>query len=187
MAVPAHDQRDFEFAKKYGLDIVVVVKPDKDDLRSETMPEAYLEGGIMVNSGQFNGMNNKVAMDAIASYLEEKGIGKKTVSFRLKDWGISRQRYWGAPIPMIHCDSFRCSLSFRPPMISALPENRQRGSAERSLRPEAHRAPRGIRLCNYFRRALDLRPTSARSFNPRPQARFPSFPSPAVTGCTTNQ
>ncbi|MBU1053135.1 MAG: leucine--tRNA ligase [Proteobacteria bacterium] len=103
MSVPAHDQRDFDFAKKYGLDIVVVVKPCDSDLDPAFMTEAYVDEGIMVNSGQFNGLNNKKALDEIASFLEQKGIGEKTVSFRLRDWGISRQRYWGTPIPMVHC------------------------------------------------------------------------------------
>jgi leucyl-tRNA synthetase len=103
MSVPAHDQRDFEFAKKYGLAIVVVVKPYDDDLDSATMTEAFACEGIMVNSGQFDGMDSVKALDEIASFLEKNGMGKKTESFRLRDWGISRQRYWGAPIPMIHC------------------------------------------------------------------------------------
>ncbi|MBW1724408.1 MAG: leucine--tRNA ligase [Deltaproteobacteria bacterium] len=103
MSVPAHDQRDFEFARKYDLDIVVVVKPYDDDLDPVSMTEAYAGEGIMVNSDPFNGMDNIKALDEIASYLEEKGFGKKTVNFRLRDWGISRQRYWGAPIPIIHC------------------------------------------------------------------------------------
>ena len=105
MSVPAHDQRDFEFAKKYDLDIVVVVKPVDADLAAETMSEAYTGRGVMVNSGPFDGIDSVAALDAIADHLEEKGLGKKTVSFRLRDWGISRQRYWGAPIPMIHCDA----------------------------------------------------------------------------------
>ncbi|MBU1713205.1 MAG: leucine--tRNA ligase [Proteobacteria bacterium] len=105
MSVPAHDQRDFDFAKKYGMEIVVVVKPDDRDLDPSTMTEAYTGDGIMINSGQFNGIDNRKALDEIAAFLEEKGIGKKTVSFRLRDWGISRQRYWGAPIPVVHCDS----------------------------------------------------------------------------------
>jgi len=104
MAVPAHDQRDFDFAKKYGLDIVVVVNPKGDALVAETMTAAYVDEGIMINSGQFNGLESKTALDEIASYLEKNNLGKRTVSFRLRDWGISRQRYWGAPIPMIHCD-----------------------------------------------------------------------------------
>jgi len=103
MSVPAHDQRDFDFAKKYGLDIIVVVMPRDEDLDAETMTQAFAGEGIMVNSGPFDGMDNTRAMDEICSYLEEKGLGKKAISFRLRDWGISRQRYWGAPIPMIHC------------------------------------------------------------------------------------
>jgi leucyl-tRNA synthetase len=103
MSVPAHDQRDFEFARKYDLDIVVVVKPYDEELDPGSMAEAYAGEGAMVNSGPFNGMHNIQALDEIASYLEQKDLGKKTVSFRLRDWGISRQRYWGAPIPIIHC------------------------------------------------------------------------------------
>jgi leucyl-tRNA synthetase len=103
MSVPAHDQRDFEFAKKYGLEIIVVVKPLDSELDEDSMTEAYVGDGILVNSGHFDGMGNKRAQNEIAKYLEEHRIGRKTVSFRLRDWGISRQRYWGAPIPMIHC------------------------------------------------------------------------------------
>jgi leucyl-tRNA synthetase len=103
MSVPAHDQRDFEFAEKYGLDRIVVVQSGEETLDADTMTEAYTGEGVMVNSGQFDGVPNKQALDLIAAYLEEQDLGKKTVSFRLRDWGISRQRYWGAPIPMIHC------------------------------------------------------------------------------------
>ncbi len=103
MSVPAHDQRDFDFARKYDLDIVVVVKPEGDVLEGGSMTEAYAGQGSMVNSGQFDGMNNREALEEIATYLEKNNLGKRAVSFRLRDWGISRQRYWGAPIPMIHC------------------------------------------------------------------------------------
>jgi leucyl-tRNA synthetase len=105
MAVPAHDQRDFDFAKKYGLNIIVVVNPEDEDLTSGNIAEAYVGPGIMVNSGDFNGMENKQAMQAIAAFLEKNNLGQAQVSYRLRDWGISRQRYWGAPIPIIHCDS----------------------------------------------------------------------------------
>jgi len=105
MSVPAHDQRDFDFAKKYGLEIIVVVKPYDDDLDAATMTEAFTAEGIMINSGQFNGMDSIKALDAIASFLEENDMGKKAVSFRLRDWGISRQRYWGTPIPIIYCNT----------------------------------------------------------------------------------
>jgi leucyl-tRNA synthetase len=103
MCVPAHDQRDFDFATKYGLEIVVVVQPEGESLAAANLTEAYTGEGVMVNSGQFDGLPNKQAMDAIADWLEGEDAGKKTVSYRLRDWGISRQRYWGAPIPVVHC------------------------------------------------------------------------------------
>jgi leucyl-tRNA synthetase len=103
MSVPAHDQRDFDFAKKYGLEIIVVVKPNDANLDPAAMTEAYTGEGTMVNSGLFDGMDNIRALDEIAAYLEKNGKGERTVSYRLRDWGISRQRYWGAPIPVIHC------------------------------------------------------------------------------------
>ena len=105
MSVPAHDQRDFDFARKYGLPVIVVVSPQDEELDGSTMNVAYTGDGSMVNSGDFNGLGNRDAMEAIVAFMEKKGVGKKTISFRLRDWGISRQRYWGAPIPMIHCDS----------------------------------------------------------------------------------
>jgi leucyl-tRNA synthetase len=104
MSVPAHDQRDFDFAKKYGLDIVAVVRPEGEDLDAGAMTEAYTAPGLMINSGPFDNMANTEAKDAITGHLEKEGRGRRTVSFRLRDWGISRQRYWGAPIPMVHCD-----------------------------------------------------------------------------------
>jgi len=108
MAVPAHDQRDFEFAKKYNLPIIPVIKPENEDIDIENLEHAYEGEGILINSDKFNGMKNKEAMEAITQYLSEMGKGKKTVSYRLRDWSISRQRYWGAPIPMIYCD--KCGI-----------------------------------------------------------------------------
>ena len=104
MAVPTHDQRDFEFAKMYGLPLKVVVNPPGAELKNDSMEEAYEEDGILVDSGEFSGMESGAAREAINRYLESNGLGEATVSYRLRDWLISRQRYWGAPIPMIYCD-----------------------------------------------------------------------------------
>ncbi len=103
MAVPAHDQRDYEFATKYGLDILPVINPaDGSELNISEV--AYTEKGILFNSGEFDGMDFQTAFDAIATKLETEGHGHKTVNFRLRDWGVSRQRYWGTPIPMVTTD-----------------------------------------------------------------------------------
>jgi leucyl-tRNA synthetase len=105
MAVPTHDQRDFEFARKYKLSMKVVIDNPKFPLAVEEMKEAYIDDGIMKNSDQFNGIPNREAMEKIADYMESKKIGNRTVNYKLRDWLISRQRYWGAPIPIIYCDS----------------------------------------------------------------------------------
>ena len=104
MGVPAHDQRDFLFARKYKLPIKVVVRPKDTELKEDTMKEAYVGDGIQVNSDIFNGMPNSDAIRKITEYLESKGLGAKAVTYRLRDWLISRQRYWGAPIPIIYCE-----------------------------------------------------------------------------------
>jgi leucyl-tRNA synthetase len=108
MAVPTHDQRDFEFARKFNLPLIVVISPKDKTLDPATMTEAYVDEGILVNSGKFNGMENTKVLEAIADFLESEGKGKRTIQYRLRDWGISRQRYWGAPIPMINCD--KCGI-----------------------------------------------------------------------------
>ncbi|HOV78843.1 MAG TPA: leucine--tRNA ligase [Bacillota bacterium] len=105
MGVPAHDQRDFEFARKYGYPVRVVIQPPGAGLDPATMQEAYEGEGVLVNSGRFNGMPNVKAMKAITSHLEERGQGRFRVTYRLRDWLISRQRYWGAPIPIVYCDN----------------------------------------------------------------------------------
>jgi leucyl-tRNA synthetase len=106
MAVPAHDQRDFDFAVKYGLDIIPVIDPEDADIDVNNLKAAFIAEGRMINSGDFNGMGNREAIKKITEYIEEKGIGKAAVNYRLRDWLISRQRYWGTPIPMIRCE--RC-------------------------------------------------------------------------------
>ncbi len=104
MAVPAHDQRDFDFAKKFDCEIIPVVDPGNPDIDINNLEAAFVAEGTMINSGQFDGMNNKAAIEKIIDHLVETGIGKKSINYRLRDWLISRQRYWGTPIPMIHCD-----------------------------------------------------------------------------------
>jgi len=108
MAVPTHDQRDFEFARKYDLPLAVVIQPEGEALDPAAMEAAFTEEGIMVNSAGFDGLKSSEAKDRIADHLEKEGIGKKTVNYRLRDWGISRQRYWGNPIPVIYCE--RCGV-----------------------------------------------------------------------------
>jgi len=105
MSVPAHDQRDFEFAKKYGLPIRVVIQNAEKDLVAETMKQACTGDGTMANSGAFDGITNSAAKEKIADHVEANKLGKRTVNWRLRDWGISRQRYWGTPIPIIYCDT----------------------------------------------------------------------------------
>ena len=124
MGVPAHDQRDFEFAKKYGIPIKVVIQPKEGDkFINENIGEAFIDDGIMDASGPFNGLSNIEGLEKVADYIEEMGIGEKKVNYRLRDWLISRQRYWGAPIPIVYCDN--CGIVPIPekdlPVI--LPEN----------------------------------------------------------------
>jgi leucyl-tRNA synthetase len=102
MAVPAHDQRDFEFAKKYSLPIKQVIKPANSE--NQTTNKAFVEPGILINSDQFTKLTSKQAFDAIADELTKKHLGKQKTNYRLRDWGVSRQRYWGTPIPIVYCE-----------------------------------------------------------------------------------
>ncbi|HVM12427.1 MAG TPA: leucine--tRNA ligase [Actinomycetota bacterium] len=104
MGVPGHDQRDFEFAREHGLPIRVVIRPEGEDLRPEEMTEAYAHDGVMVDSGPFDGTPATEAVAAVIAWLEEQGKGRAAISYRLRDWLISRQRYWGCPIPIVHCE-----------------------------------------------------------------------------------
>jgi leucyl-tRNA synthetase len=103
MAVPAHDERDFDFATKYDLKIIPVVDPEDPEIDVNDLKAAFVAEGKMINSGEFNGMNNKVAIEKIIEKINEMGIGEKTINYRLRDWLISRQRYWGVPIPVVNC------------------------------------------------------------------------------------
>ncbi len=104
MAVPTHDQRDFEFAKKYNIPMKIVIQHPDQPFQLNEMTEAYIEPGKLVNSAQFNGMDSVASKKVISDWMTENGMGEQTITYRLRDWGVSRQRYWGNPIPIIYCE-----------------------------------------------------------------------------------
>ncbi len=127
MAVPAHDQRDFDFAKKYEIPMIVVIQNEEKNLNPEKMTEAFIEVGTLINSKHFDGMNSNKAKEKISDWIAENNFGRKTINFRLRDWGISRQRYWGNPIPIIHCEKCGTQLVPDEQLPVLLPDNIQIG------------------------------------------------------------
>ncbi|CAB1277132.1 leucine--tRNA ligase [Candidatus Nitrosacidococcus tergens] len=125
MAVPAHDQRDYEFAKTYGLSIKQVIAPNQDNQVCDLSQQAFTEKGVLINSDKFTGLNFDQAFNAIAEYLEGSGKGKRVINYRLRDWGVSRQRYWGTPIPMINCQNCGSVPVPEKDLPVVLPENAQ--------------------------------------------------------------
>ncbi|EPR33013.1 leucyl-tRNA synthetase class Ia [Alkalidesulfovibrio alkalitolerans DSM 16529] len=125
MAVPAHDQRDFEFARKYGLPLKVVITPKDAALRAEDLTEAYTAPGVLVDSGEFSGLDNEEAKAAITGHLARQGLGTTTANYRLRDWNVSRQRYWGAPIPVVYCDACGMVPVAKKDLPVVLPEDLQ--------------------------------------------------------------
>ncbi|MDR4506312.1 MAG: leucine--tRNA ligase [Candidatus Scalindua sp.] len=125
MGVPAHDQRDYDFARKYDLPVMRVIEPSDSGRRQqiEKMNEAYVDDGTQVNSGHFDGMHNRDAIPEIIKFLEEKGIGKGSINYRLRDWLISRQRYWGTPIPIVYCGNCGIIPVAEEDLPVLLPEN----------------------------------------------------------------
>ncbi|MCX6073621.1 MAG: leucine--tRNA ligase [Campylobacterales bacterium] len=120
MAVPAHDDRDFDFAQKYDLPIHAVIKPSDGEL---DLSKAYTEVGVLFNSQQFDGINSKEAQSKVIEYFESEKIGQKTTNYKLKDWGVSRQRYWGAPLPFVHCDDCGLVMEKKENLPVALPHD----------------------------------------------------------------
>ncbi len=120
MAVPAHDDRDFDFAKKYDLPIHAVIKPAEGEL---DLSKAYTEAGVLFNSQLFDGINSKEAQSKVIDHFESLKLGQKTTNYKLKDWGVSRQRYWGAPIPFVHCNDCGLVMEKKENLPIALPHD----------------------------------------------------------------
>ncbi len=132
MAVPAHDQRDFEFAKKYNIPIKLVIQNPEKNLILDEMTEAYVEPGILVNSDKFNGIESIASQKEITDWMTKQKTGKHTITYRLRDWGVSRQRYWGTPIPVIYCDNCGTVLVPDDDLPVRLPEKVQLGKTTKN-------------------------------------------------------
>ncbi len=123
MAVPAHDKRDFQFARKYNIPLKVVISPIEFEINENKIDGAYVGKGILINSGEFNGLDSEDAKKKITHFLEKKNLGRKVVQFKLRDWLISRQRYWGTPIPIIHCEKCGAVALSEKDLPLKLPKN----------------------------------------------------------------
>jgi leucyl-tRNA synthetase len=139
MAVPAHDERDFAFARKYGLPIKVVIQPDGRQLTGDSLTEAFTDDGVLAASGEYNGLRTDEARQRMTADAAARGVGERTVQYRLKDWGVSRQRYWGTPIPIVHCEG--CGLvpvpdSDLPVRLPTITEFTGRGDSPLAYVPE---------------------------------------------------
>jgi len=132
MAVPTHDQRDFEFAKKYNIPMKIVIQNPDDELTLDNMQQAYVETGVLINSEQFDGMQSENSKKPISKWMAENNMGRETVTYRLRDWGVSRQRYWGNPIPVIYCEDCGTVLVPDEDLPVKLPENVELGKTTRN-------------------------------------------------------
>ncbi len=132
MAVPAHDTRDFLFARKYNINIKLVVQNEEKNLEPSTMQEAFIEDGTMVNSAQFDQMNNRQCLEQIADWIDKQGYGKKSINYKLRDWGLSRQRYWGNPIPVVYCEKCGTQLVPDEQLPVLLPDDVQIGKTKQN-------------------------------------------------------
>jgi leucyl-tRNA synthetase len=148
MAVPAHDQRDFEFAKKYNLPIKVVIQNDENSLDARSMEEAYIDDGRNIESGPISGLPNREGIEKISDYIESRNLGTRTIHFRLKDWLISRQRYWGTPIPIVYCEKCGTVPVNEEDLPVILPEDAKFSGSENPLRSSAGFLEVPCPMCN---------------------------------------
>ncbi|MCD4818413.1 MAG: leucine--tRNA ligase [Candidatus Cloacimonetes bacterium] len=132
MAVPAHDQRDFEFAKKYDIPMIIVIQNPEKTLELDEMEMAYVKPGILVNSAQFDDIDSVASKKVISDWMKENDMGEQTITYRLRDWGVSRQRYWGNPIPVIYCEDCGTVLVPDEELPILLPENVQIGKTTKN-------------------------------------------------------